>query len=60
MASEVVAVAALSLDSAFVECSIIRHLAMLLVGWGSLTAEGTLAWALYRLCWFATETVCRL
>jgi hypothetical protein len=39
MTSEAVAVAALDTDSAFVECGIIRRLAKLLVGWGSLSAE---------------------
>jgi hypothetical protein len=44
MASETVAVTALDSDSAFVECCIIRRLAMLLVGWGSLSAEKKARW----------------
>jgi hypothetical protein len=48
MASEAVAVAvalaALDSDSVFVECGIIRRLAMLLVGWGSLSAEKKTRW----------------
>jgi hypothetical protein len=44
MVSEVGAVAALDSDSVFVECGIIRRLAMLLVGWGSLSAEKKARW----------------
>ncbi len=44
MASEAVAVAALDSDSAFVECGIIRRLAMPVVGWGSLSAEKKARW----------------
>jgi hypothetical protein len=39
MASGAVAVAALDSDSVVVGCGIIRRLVMLLVGWGSLSAE---------------------
>jgi hypothetical protein len=37
---------AVTLDSdlVFVECGIIRHLAMLLIGWGSLSAEKKARW----------------
>ena len=38
MAFEAVAVAAMDSGLVFVECSIIRRLVMLLVGWGSLSA----------------------
>lgn len=31
-------------ESVFVECSIIRHLAMPLVGWGSLDVEKNTGW----------------
>ena len=45
MASEAVAMAALHSDSVFVvECGIIRRLAMLLVSWGSLSAEKKACW----------------
>jgi hypothetical protein len=44
MASETVSVAPLDSDSVFVECGIIRRLAMLLVGWGSLSAEKKARW----------------
>ena len=44
MASEAVAVADLDTSSTFVECGIIRRLAMLLVGWGSLSAEKKARW----------------
>lgn len=39
MASGAVTVAALDSNLVFVECGIIRRLAMLLIGWGSLSAE---------------------
>ena len=35
---------ALDSDSVFVGCGIIRRLAMLLVGWGSLSAEKKARW----------------
>jgi hypothetical protein len=44
MASEAVAVATIDSDSVFVECGIIRRLAMLLVGWGSLRTEKQARW----------------
>ena len=44
MASEAVAVAALDSDSVFVELGIIRRFVMLLVGWGSLSAEKKARW----------------
>jgi hypothetical protein len=51
MATEAVVGTALDSDSVVVGCGIIRRLAMLLAGWGSLSAEkGALAWALGCLC----------
>jgi hypothetical protein len=44
MASGAVAVAALDSDSVVVGCGIIRRLVMLLVGWGSLSAEKKARW----------------
>lgn len=44
MASGAVAVSALDSNSVFVACGIIRRLAMLLVGWGSLSAEKKARW----------------
>jgi hypothetical protein len=44
MASGAVTVAALDSNLVFVECGIIRRLAMLLIGWGSLSAEKKARW----------------
>ena len=38
-------------DSVFVECGIIRRLAMLLVGWGSLGAEKKARWRGHWIDW---------
>lgn len=49
-------VAALASHSVFVECGIIRRLAVLLVGWGSLSAEETC----WRSHWLAVRAMCGL